>query len=311
MDEREHVWRSPAAARSRAAWRRRRPTTARAAAGAARTASADRARATVEKTLSAARRRGRPGARAIVTDLEALARGDVRRRGGRRGPRRQGRRCSRELERDRARPDAILASTTSSLSVERAGRGERAPGALRRPARLQPGHEDAAGRAGLPAEAARADARSARWRCARRSSKTPVEVPDVPGFVVNRLLFPYLFSAVRLLERPAWSRGRSTPACSSAPATRWGRSRCSTSSASTSRTRSARRSASRSRRASSELIAEGALGRKSGRGLHIAYERGSQASCLRPLEVAAAYCPVRRTLTAAPPSQKHCGRLAR
>ena len=30
--------------------------------------------------------------------------------------------------------------------------------------------------------------------------KTPVEVPDVPGFVVNRLLFPYLFSAVRLVE---------------------------------------------------------------------------------------------------------------
>ena len=30
--------------------------------------------------------------------------------------------------------------------------------------------------------------------------KVPVEVPDVPGFVVNRLLFPYLFSAVRLVE---------------------------------------------------------------------------------------------------------------
>ena len=30
--------------------------------------------------------------------------------------------------------------------------------------------------------------------------KTPVEVPDVPGFVVNRLLFPYLFSAVELLD---------------------------------------------------------------------------------------------------------------
>jgi 3-hydroxybutyryl-CoA dehydrogenase len=30
--------------------------------------------------------------------------------------------------------------------------------------------------------------------------KTAVEVPDRPGFVVNRLLFPYLFSAVRLLE---------------------------------------------------------------------------------------------------------------
>jgi 3-hydroxyacyl-CoA dehydrogenase len=31
--------------------------------------------------------------------------------------------------------------------------------------------------------------------------KTPIEVPDEPGFVVNRLLFPYLFDAVRLLER--------------------------------------------------------------------------------------------------------------
>jgi 3-hydroxybutyryl-CoA dehydrogenase len=31
--------------------------------------------------------------------------------------------------------------------------------------------------------------------------KTVVEVPDEPGFVVNRLLFPYLFDAVRLLEQ--------------------------------------------------------------------------------------------------------------
>jgi len=30
--------------------------------------------------------------------------------------------------------------------------------------------------------------------------KTPVEVPDIPGFVVNRLLFPFLFDAVALLE---------------------------------------------------------------------------------------------------------------
>jgi 3-hydroxybutyryl-CoA dehydrogenase len=30
--------------------------------------------------------------------------------------------------------------------------------------------------------------------------KTAVDVPDVAGFVVNRLLFPYLFDAVRLAE---------------------------------------------------------------------------------------------------------------
>ncbi len=36
-------------------------------------------------------------------------------------------------------------------------------------------------------------------RCASPFGKTPVEVPDIPGFVVNRLLFPYLFSAVELL----------------------------------------------------------------------------------------------------------------
>jgi 3-hydroxybutyryl-CoA dehydrogenase len=35
----------------------------------------------------------------------------------------------------------------------------------------------------------------------RALGKTVIEVPDQPGFVVNRLLFPYLFDAVRLLER--------------------------------------------------------------------------------------------------------------
>jgi 3-hydroxybutyryl-CoA dehydrogenase len=37
--------------------------------------------------------------------------------------------------------------------------------------------------------------------------KTAVEVPDQAGFVVNRLLFPYLFDAVRLLERTGMEAG--------------------------------------------------------------------------------------------------------
>jgi len=41
--------------------------------------------------------------------------------------------------------------------------------------------------------------RASAW--ARALGKTVIEVPDQPGFVVNRLLFPYLFDAVRLMER--------------------------------------------------------------------------------------------------------------
>ena len=37
--------------------------------------------------------------------------------------------------------------------------------------------------------------------------KTAVEVPDQSGFVVNRLLFPYLFDAVRMVERTGMSAG--------------------------------------------------------------------------------------------------------
>src|SRR3954454_19282244 len=37
--------------------------------------------------------------------------------------------------------------------------------------------------------------------------KTAVEVPDQAGFVVNRLLFPYLFDAVRMVERTGMEPG--------------------------------------------------------------------------------------------------------
>jgi 3-hydroxybutyryl-CoA dehydrogenase len=45
--------------------------------------------------------------------------------------------------------------------------------------------------------------RASRW--CEALGKTAVTVPDQPGFVVNRLLFPYLFDAVRMLERTGMS----------------------------------------------------------------------------------------------------------
>jgi 3-hydroxybutyryl-CoA dehydrogenase len=96
--------------------------------------------------------------------------------------------------------DADLATTTSSLPVrelgERSGHADRLFGLhvfnpVQRMELVELCLPDGL-RAGV-ADRARA------WCGALE--KTPVEVPDQPGFVVNRLLFPYLFDAVRLLER--------------------------------------------------------------------------------------------------------------
>ncbi|MDP9347407.1 MAG: 3-hydroxyacyl-CoA dehydrogenase family protein, partial [Actinomycetota bacterium] len=51
----------------------------------------------------------------------------------------------------------------------------------------------------FPQEASRATRQRATALC-EALGKTPVEVPDVPGFVVNRLLFPFLFSAVAFMD---------------------------------------------------------------------------------------------------------------
>jgi 3-hydroxyacyl-CoA dehydrogenase len=51
----------------------------------------------------------------------------------------------------------------------------------------------------FPEEATDATRDRARELC-DALGKTAVEVPDIPGFVVNRLLFPYLFSAVQLMS---------------------------------------------------------------------------------------------------------------
>ena len=95
--------------------------------------------------------------------------------------------------------DALLATTTSSLSV---GELARASG---RPDRFVGLHVfNPVPKMELVelafADGAAPDTRERARALCRSLGKTAVEVPDVPGFVVNRLLFPYLFSAVRLLE---------------------------------------------------------------------------------------------------------------
>jgi 3-hydroxybutyryl-CoA dehydrogenase len=95
---------------------------------------------------------------------------------------------------------AILATTTSSLSI-----GELAD-ASGRPDRFVGLHVfnpvpkmDLVELAFPPA--ASHDTRTRARALCEALGKTAVEVPDTAGFVVNRLLFPYLFDAVRLMER--------------------------------------------------------------------------------------------------------------
>jgi len=63
--------------------------------------------------------------------------------------------------------------------------------------------------------------------------KTPIEVSDVPGLVVNRLLFPYLFRAVELMSETGTEPEDVDSCVMLAPVCRWAPSRCSTVSAST------------------------------------------------------------------------------
>ena len=96
--------------------------------------------------------------------------------------------------------DAVLATTTSSLSVaelaEASGRSDRF-GALHV---FNPVDKMKLVELSFP-DAATEDTRKRLTRLCDDLGKTAVEVPDAPGFVVNKLLFPYLFDAVRLLER--------------------------------------------------------------------------------------------------------------
>jgi 3-hydroxybutyryl-CoA dehydrogenase len=96
-------------------------------------------------------------------------------------------------------PEAVMATTTSSLSVQAlaqaSGRPERFVGLHV----FNPVPKMKLVEVIFP-DAASEDTRARTLALCEELGKTAVAVPDAPGFVVNRLLFPFLFSAVDLLE---------------------------------------------------------------------------------------------------------------
>jgi len=108
------------------------------------------------------------------------------------------RRVFAELE-ARMRPDALLATNTSSLSVDELAAG------LAHPERFcgfhffNPVHRMPLVEVVRGAKTSHATLVTA-VALARRLGKTPVVVADSPGFVVNRILTPYLGEAMQLLE---------------------------------------------------------------------------------------------------------------
>jgi 3-hydroxybutyryl-CoA dehydrogenase len=94
---------------------------------------------------------------------------------------------------------AVLATTTSSLSVGDLAQASGVPDRFLGLHVFNPVERMELVELAYPDGVADGVRDRARALCAALG-KTPVEVPDRPGFVVNRLLFPYLFDAVRLLD---------------------------------------------------------------------------------------------------------------
>jgi 3-hydroxybutyryl-CoA dehydrogenase len=159
--------------------------------------SAERARAEVEKVCG--RLSGAVNARHVVvgTDLDALAGATVL--------------VEAVVEEHDAKaellarmaavagPDALLATTTSSLSVSDLAAASGIPERFVGLHVFNPVPKMKLVELAFAPEATEATRERALALC-HDLGKTPVEVPDLPGFVVNRLLFPYLFSAVEYLE---------------------------------------------------------------------------------------------------------------
>jgi 3-hydroxybutyryl-CoA dehydrogenase len=93
----------------------------------------------------------------------------------------------------------LLGSTTSSLSVAQIASASGAPERFVGLHVFNPVPRMKLVELAFPSEAS-AETRERATKLCEALGKTPVVVPDIPGFVVNRLLFPFLFSAVALQE---------------------------------------------------------------------------------------------------------------
>jgi 3-hydroxybutyryl-CoA dehydrogenase len=170
---------------------------------------ADRGRATIERYLGRGVEKGRlsetdrdaaVGRLTLTTDLADLADCDLVIEAALEELELK-REVFRELDRV-TRPDAILATNTSALSVseiaEATARPERVVGMhFFNPAPVLPLVEIVRGRESSD------DAVDAVYRWAERAGKQPVRCNDTPGFIVNRILIPLLNDCVRVLDEAA------------------------------------------------------------------------------------------------------------
>ncbi len=99
------------------------------------------------------------------------------------------------------RPDALLATATSSLSVAECATASGRPGQVLGMHFFNPAPAMRLVELGRTPRTGEDTLATARALC-DRLGKTAVVCPDRAGFIVNFLLFPYLGGAVRLLDRP-------------------------------------------------------------------------------------------------------------
>ena len=120
-------------------------------------------------------------------------------RGDRRNGSTSSRRSSAELE-PRLKPGAVLASNTSSIMIEDIAEALQDPWPPDRHPFLQSGRPDALGR-DHQGTSSRDEETEKGCAFVTAINKFPLIVKSVPGFLVNRVLAPYMFEAFQRLEQ--------------------------------------------------------------------------------------------------------------